>query len=356
MKNYKRLISFPSIEQFRTIVTNINRHFNFVGLDENGDAIYDVSKPKPTLTFKGTVKLHGTNFGVCFNAIDGMWCQSRENIITPTNDNAGSAFFAESHKAAMLRLFAEVAAREGIDTSANTISIYFEWVGKGIQKNVAISQIDKSAFIIGVKVTPHIENEEDRKDNPAYWVSSEGLSSVEDRIYNIEDFETFSIDVDFNVPQLSQNAIIEMTMAVEASCPVGKAFGIDDIGEGIVFSCEYKGQVYRFKSKGTLHAGKSKVTTLKPVDNEKIQHIINVAQLICPDWRLDQMLTQTFDLLNGGELDVKKLGDYIKAVTSDVFKEEMLTLADNGVEPKEVGKYVSEIAKKYFFEQYQLVG
>jgi hypothetical protein len=43
-------------------------------------------------------------------------------------------------------------------------------------------------------------------------------------------------------------------------------------------------------------------------------------------------------------------------VTTDVFKEELLTLSDNNVEPKEVGKYVSEIAKKYFFEQYQLVG
>jgi hypothetical protein len=352
----KRHISFPSIEQFRSIVTNINRHFNFVGLDENGDAIYDVSKPKPTLTFKGTVKLHGTNASVCFNNIDGLWSQSRENIITPLNDNAGFAFFAESHKNALLRLFNEISTRENIDTNMNTISIYFEWVGKGIQKNVAISQIDKSAFIIGVKVTPHIESEEGRKYNPAYWVSGEGLSSIEDKIYNIEDFETFSIDIDFNIPQLSQNTIIDMTMAVETLCPVGKAFGIDSIGEGIVFSCEFNGQVYRFKSKGELHAGKSKVTTLKQVDDEKIQRIINVAQLITPVWRLDQMLTQTFDLLNGGELDIKKLGDYIRSVTTDVFKEELLTLSDNNVEPKEVGKYVSEIAKKYFFEQYQLVG
>jgi hypothetical protein len=28
------MIKFPSIDQFRTVVSNINRHYNFVGLDE----------------------------------------------------------------------------------------------------------------------------------------------------------------------------------------------------------------------------------------------------------------------------------------------------------------------------------
>lgn len=58
-KIYKRLIKFPSIDQFSTVATNINRHFNFVGLDENGDAIYDKTLQKPKLKFKGRVKLHG---------------------------------------------------------------------------------------------------------------------------------------------------------------------------------------------------------------------------------------------------------------------------------------------------------
>lgn len=55
----KKQINFPSIEQFRNIVSNINRQANFVGLDENGDAIYNPVLPKPKITFTGTVKLHG---------------------------------------------------------------------------------------------------------------------------------------------------------------------------------------------------------------------------------------------------------------------------------------------------------
>ena len=97
------MVKFPSIEQFRTVVTNINRHYNFVGLDENGEAIYDHTLPKPVLTFKGTVKLHGTNAGVSFKygysqEESEFWAQSRENIITPEKDNAGFAFFVESKK------------------------------------------------------------------------------------------------------------------------------------------------------------------------------------------------------------------------------------------------------------------
>lgn len=354
----KRHVSFPSIEQFRNIVATLNRQFNFVGLDETtGEPIYDPSIPKPTLTFKGTVKLHGTNAGVCYNKADGIWAQSRENIITPESDNAGFAFFVEANKEIFTNLFDVIEKRENLkgnrlDSNNNTISIYFEWVGKGIQKNVAISEIEKSAFIIGVKITPHVETEGELKIKPAYWVDSSGLRDVESRVYNILDFPTYEIEIDFNRPELAQNKIIELTKMVEENCPVGEALGVKGIGEGIVFSCDFKGITHRFKSKGDKHAGKSKVKTLKPVDDEKINNIIEVSNKITPDWRLDQMLTNTFNLLNGGELDVKLLGNYIKAVMNDILKEEIVTLNDNNLEPKDVGKYVSEIAKKYFFEKY----
>jgi len=350
--NMKKHISFPSIEQFRNVVGTINRQYNFVGLDENGEAIYDSSLPKPVLTFKGTVKLHGTNAGVCFNDVDGMWYQSRENIITPEKDNSGFAFFADANKEQFASMFAKIAERSNIDTTKNTISIYFEWAGTGIQKNVAISEIKKSAFIIGIKVTPHVETEEERKNKPAYWIDSSNIRSVENRIYNILDFKTYEIDIDFNEPNLVVNKILELTLEVEENCPVSKEFGVDGIGEGLVFSCEHKGVVYRFKSKGEKHAGKSKVKTLKSVDNEKISALIELADKVTPEWRLDQMLTNTFNLINGGELDIKRLGEYIKNVSFDVLKEDADIISDAGFEFKDIVKYVSEIAKKYFLVKY----
>ena len=98
----KKHISFPSIEKFSNLVANINRTYNFVGLDAEGEAIYDLSKPKPTIKLQGTIKLHGTNACFAFNDEDGLWVQSRENIITPQSDNAGCAFYVESHKEAFM--------------------------------------------------------------------------------------------------------------------------------------------------------------------------------------------------------------------------------------------------------------
>lgn len=232
------MIKFPSIEQFRTVVANVNRRYNFTGLDENGEAIYDPSLPKPVLTFKGTVKLHGTNASVSFNAPSGMWAQSRENIITPEKDNAGFAWFAHSHDVEFMRLFHDVAVNNDIDMHKNTITIYGEWAGGNIQKGVGICNLPKSFFIFGVKITPHTETEEELKDNPAYWVDYSYLKNNDVRIYNIDDYPTYSIDIDFNMPQLVQNQLSELTIAVEEECPVAKAFGFSVLENNTAYEDE----------------------------------------------------------------------------------------------------------------------
>lgn len=343
----KKLISFPSIEQFRNIVANINRTYNFVGLDETGEAIYDPSKPKPVLTFKGTIKLHGTNAGVSYNMLEGMWAQSKENIITPEKDNAGFAWFVETNKGVFQNLFYDVITKNKIDVNENTITIYGEWVGKGIQKSVAISNLDKSFFIFGVKITPHPKTEDDKTS--AYWIDSSDLKFPDVRIYNIEDYKTYSIDIDFNNPQLVQNQIIDMTIEVEDECPVGKAFGHEGIGEGIVFTYFNDGKRISFKSKGEKHSKASKVTTLKPVDDVKLNKIVDIVNKVCVDWRMEQMLDKTFDLMNGGSIDIKKMGDFIRNVIQDIMKEESDTIAEAGLEPKDINSKVSEKCRLYFF-------
>lgn len=223
-----------------------------------------------------------------------------------------------------------------------------EWVGKGIQKGVAISNIEKSAFIFGLKVTPHPKDENDKVS--AYWLDSSLVKSTENNIYNIEDYKMYFIDIDFNMPQLSQDKIIEMTIEVENECPVGKAFGYEGIGEGIVFSTIDNNIRKFFKSKGEKHS-KSKVKTLKEVDDVKIRLVMEIAEKVTPIWRLSQMLEQACDFMNGGTLDRSKLGDYIRLVINDVIKEEMDILSDAGLEPKDINKCISDIAKRYFFEQ-----
>ena len=338
----KKHISYPKIAQFRNVVSNINREITFTGLDEDGNAIYDPSIKKPTLTFKGTVKLHGTNASVCFNSENGFWIQSRQNIITVEKDNAGFAFFAESHKVELCSLLNKLIDEHQIDTKIYTVSIYGEWAGKGIQKGVGISQLDKAFYVFGVKVS----KPQDEEFN-AYWIDSSNVRNTEYRIFNVEDYETYSIDVDFNMPQLAQNKFGEITEKVENECPISKAFGIDNgLGEGVVWSVEYKDSVHRFKVKGDKHSV-TKVKKLASVDVEKLKTIQDFISYAVTENRFNQAIENVF---GKEDLDVKKMGDFIRWFIKDIASEEMDTMVENGLEPKDVNKYISTKVRGMFFK------
>lgn len=57
---------YHKIHQFRDVVRDIQFKANYKGKDENDSPIYEESI-KPTVFFKGTVKLHGTNIQVAFD-------------------------------------------------------------------------------------------------------------------------------------------------------------------------------------------------------------------------------------------------------------------------------------------------
>jgi hypothetical protein len=345
----KKQISFPDIGQYINTVYAVKRYSEFTGLDENGDPTYDESLPKPTIRFDFTVKLHGTNLGVCMNDLVGMWVQSKESIISIGNDNAGSALFCERNKSALEVLFNQIKSRNSLDLSTNTITIYAEWVGKGIQKGVAINNLDKSMFIIGVKITPHPK---DGVDSVAYWVDSSNLRAPGNRIYNINDYKTYTLDIDFNDPASSQQLIDQIVKEVETECPVGKAFGFSGIGEGIVGIGHLNGQIYRFKAKGDKHAGKPKDKPVaSPIDIDRNNKISEVVDKITPTWRLDQMLTKACHLLNGGAIHRRHIGEYIKLVINDIIKEELETIKDSGFELKELNKKISAVALEYFLRE-----
>ena len=86
-------------------------------------------------------------------------------------------------------------------------------------------------------------------------------------------------------------------------------------------------------------------------DNTKINNIIETVNKVTPDWRMEQMLDKTFDLMNGGTIDIKKMGEFIKNVIADVMKEELATIAEAGLEPKDINSKVSERCRNYFFHK-----
>lgn len=339
----KKFCPFPEIGQFRNIVKQIVDSTQYVGRDENDDPIYDPTLKMPIITMVGTTKLHGTNASVSINQDGEQWAGSRSQIITPSNDNAGMAQFAYGKRDVFAELF-NLIPFNGYDY----VTIFGEWCGKGIQKGVAIAELPKMFVIFDIKRSyDTIEQGEN-----VYATDDEIklLRSPENQIYNIFDYPTQEITIDFANPGLSQNHIIELTINVEDECPVGKAFGISSVGEGLVFSfIDNNGVKRRFKSKGLKHSN-SKVKVLHAVDKPRLIKINEIAEQVTPVWRLSQMLETTFDIMNGGYLDRTKLGEYIKNVITDIVKEDLDIITDAGLELKDIGGKISNIAKNYFFD------
>lgn len=347
-----KFIKYSSIEQYRNIVKHISHTASFVGLDENKEPIYDGLRPKPTLKLKGTVKLHGTNAGVCYNNKDGMYVQSRKNIISVEKDNAGFACFVHARRDLFRCIVDDIMMDFRVDVNDNTISIFGEFAGGNIQKGVGISGLDKMFVIFDVKVTPHDEEQD------AYWLDLENLQNREhdaskNNIHYIDDFPTFEMEIDFNKPQEFQNALNDITLKVEERCPVAFKLGNEGVGEGVVWKGVYNGDTFRFKVKGDKHST-SKVKKLPTVDEGKLAIVNEVVNKVTPAFRLEQGIQETFDTLNGGEIDRKGLGDFIRWVIGDVVKEDLDIVTDAGLNIKDIGNGVSKVSRDYFFSLEQM--
>jgi hypothetical protein len=280
------------------------------------------------------VLLHNSNAGIALYADGTYKFQSRENELSFGHDNAGfmTALSNKSYK----KLF------EGIEFKESCV-IYGEWIGAGVQSKVAIAQLSKRLIIFAVRIDGVYQDMENFKH----------VKNEAEDIYNILQFPHWFIDIDFNRPELSQNKIVDLTLAIEAECPVGKYFGVEGVGEGLVAEYIFPNgsDRYIFKSKGLLHANGSKVKTIRVVNEDKVNALLDLADELTPEWRLDQMVTESCDLLNGGIIDRTKMGVYMKMVVADIIKEESDKILESGYEMKDLGKYISEIAKKYFFER-----
>ena len=208
---------------------------------------------------------------------------------------------------------------------------------------MAISDLPKMLVIVGVKIDGVYHDMENFKH----------IMCEDQRIFNIMQFPTFSIDIDFNPPEPFQNEMVDITLEVERECPVGKQFGVSGLGEGVVWECFDDGMRYIFKVKGDKHAGVSKVKTLKKVDTVRMGKIVDLANKVTPTWRLAQMIEKACDTMNGGHLDRTKLGEYIGFVFKDIIKEDSDIIADAGFVMKDINKEVSSIARQYFFQMEQ---
>lgn len=345
---------YPSIEQFRNVIKAIERKYMYSYNEDSDEWEYDQSKTMPTLTFSGTVKLHGTNAGVYMDSTGEINAQKRSGVCTPEKDNAGFASWVggteittvfDNIRTHLLSFYKEIEGR--------SIVVYGEWCGGNIQKGVAIAGLPKMFIVFGVKVIAVDEDDDFWLDISQY----KGFRYSEHNIDSIYDFETYSIDIDFNNPKLAVPQLQLLTEQVENKCPVGNFFGNEGVGEGIVWQHSFDdGSMVRFKVKGEKHSS-TKVKKLASVDIEKMNSVTEFINYAVTENRLLQAVENTLSVHGGNttgdvyDFDRKKLGQFIKWVSSDVLKEESDTLNENDLTMKDVGSSLSKKCKDWFFEQ-----
>lgn len=350
---------FPSIEQYRNAIRNVKHKACFRGRDENGEPILDLSAPIPSIKYRGTVKLHGTNAGIVWNHDDlFLSYQSRERILSLTQDNAGFMLYMSSKEDTVRNIFSTIVENlderfDAYGSVVTNIAIFGEWCGQGIQKGVAISELPKMFVIFAAKVfyTDDTFGHEDTEEK-SFWVDDSVLSqlhSEEDRIFNILQFPYFDLVIDFNYPEIAQAKMIKITEEVENECPVGKYFGVSGIGEGVVWKPledRWKGSDHWFKVKGEKHSV-SKVKTLAAVDVEAAASLRDFVDSTVTQARLEQGVHW---LVNEAKkpLSMASMGDFIRWVFNDVVKEETDTIVASQLDPKKLGGPIANKSRPWF--------
>jgi hypothetical protein len=327
----------------------------------------------PTLQFKGTVKLHGTNASI-YNVLeeDNIVIQSKNNEINLEEDNHGFARFVDTNKDCFNKIISVIKKNYPQEIPGQAVVVYGEWVGGNIQptKALGVSQLPKMFVVFAIKFIKNnqnisMENQIDENSEEALkiekWLKEEQITNIlnqvdnlkEHKIYNIYDFPTFNVTIDMNNPKLTQNILIDITNNVEKECPVAKSLGVTGIGEGVVWKCvsnipQIETSDLVFKVKGKEHSV-TNVTTIAEVDTVKVQSINDFVDLVLTENRLQQGL----DYLQEQQLPflIKNISPFLKWMTADCLKEEADVIVASGLTPKDVEPVITNRSKQWFLTQ-----
>jgi len=327
------------------------------------DHRYDEGSKARKGTFLGTVKLHGTNISIVYTMSNRATpqFQSRNQIITPTKDNIGAVAFLSK---APLRPVIDEIMRIYEQEDFTEVLIAGEWAGEGIQKGTALSSLPRFYAIFNIRIDGH-------------WVDLRKYTTVhspEHRIYNIINFTTYSIDIDF---QTDISAIIDgmenLTKAVATKCPVGAELKEDlstlmaaldvsgskkkklapvSTGEGIVWTLvpepSFDTTLYNFKTKSERFLTAAKAPKEPRVDRSgELAKAKDFADFALAERRYEQGV-EYLQEVGKNPKDTKNIGEFIRWVANDVIKEEGWRMEEKGTNEQDVRKVVTDRARAWY--------
>lgn len=304
-----------------------------------------------SITYRGKVKLHGTNAGIVIKPNGDVFAQSRTSMIAVGNDNAGFAAWVDSTAKNWRRI-----------KETRHITIYGEWFGPGIQKGVAANKVPTKMFAIFSIQYGHYDDIDDAlviidPSEIVKFFHTNGVNLPE----NVHILPWYGDDIEIDYADTDELEKVVVTLndvvdEVEKVDPwIKDVFDIEGTGEGLVYypvSFQKHGYIKRwhlstfmFKCKGLKHQTikQKNVVQLNP---EIVASIDEFVDLVTTKARLEQGARE----VNRGELvfDKKLIGPFIGWFSKDVKKESNDELEASGLDWKQVNKEITKRAREWY--------
>ncbi len=294
------------------------------------------------IKYRCKTKIDGSNGGIQIHPDGSLVIQSRGQIITPENDNAGFAKWVMSKEDYWKSLKTDI-----------PIIVFGEWCGPGINKNCAINQIPNKIFCV-FAIEYHNEFTKNIHFGPSYIEYMLGLEHND--IFSLP-FLQEEFELDYTDPDILQKQADELNILcakVEKCDPfVKENFNIEGIGEGFVMypiidnnyiinKQDFSDLI--FKVKGSLH----KVVKTKEsaqIDPEVATNIEEFVKLFVTENRLNQFAEKV------GPFDMKNTGQFIKLFSQDVLKESTSELEASQMDWKMVGGPIGNAAREWWMNK-----
>lgn len=322
-------ISWKDIENFHNVRRSLQKFPELLG-------------DHKTVTYRGKVKLHGTNSGIQI-INDNVVAQSRTQTVI--SGHFGFPDWVSKNKEQFIKNC----------KSDYGMVLFGEFVGSGIQKGVAVSSLKEKVFALfaacmldaNEKVTDDLIIEPDELSK--YIVDIPNAYIIP---WHTETFELPWLDESDSLKPILDN-INNAVIEVERCDPwVDNLFGIKGVGEGIVYyPISHLGRTnfgnLAFKAKGEKH---SVVAKTKPAQADPT--IVNsanaFAELVLPEARLEQGVCAV-----SGQLvfDTKNIGSFLKWIAEDINKETKAELEASGLDRKTALNAVTNYARKWFLDK-----
>ncbi|KAJ4993206.1 hypothetical protein SVAN01_01181 [Stagonosporopsis vannaccii] len=310
-----------------------------------------------SVPLSGSVKLHGTHADILIYDDDRIVLQSKNVCnITVANDNLGFADSMADKTSTILELRDSCLARWkslNPDTPLSLtqpILVAGEWIGTGIQKDVAIVQLSRRFVIISISIN-------------GSWVPNTAYADIESPsscIYNISRGGTFTATLHPNDVAGTIAEVSPFAEAVALSCPFAASFGVLGEGEGIVWKPSHEAlnanPALWFKTKGGRF--KPSFTPAPKTVPKDTQRKRDAADHLAVLWCSEERMQQGWDWLNetGMMRDMKALGKFLKWVQGDVLAEERGYLQANGVDEGMLKVSIARVARMWYIQRIDLGG